>query len=49
MLKLLRQWMREGHRTLVFSQFTMVLDILEVVFSKEEIVVLSPGRDNKGA
>jgi SWI/SNF-related matrix-associated actin-dependent regulator 1 of chromatin subfamily A len=37
MLKLLRQWMKEGHRTLVFSQFTMVLDILEVVFSKEEI------------
>lgn len=37
MLKLLRQWMSEGHRTLVFSQFTMVLDILEVVFSKEEI------------
>ena len=37
MLKLLRQWMSEGHRTLVFSQFTMVLDILEVVFSKEKI------------
>lgn len=37
MLRLLRQWMKEGHRTLVFSQFTMVLDILEVVFSKERI------------
>ena len=37
MLRLLRQWIQEGHRTLVFSQFTMVLDILEVVFSHETI------------
>lgn len=37
MLRLLRQWILEGHRTLVFSQFVMVLDILELVFSQEGI------------
>ena len=37
MLRLLRRWMAEGHRTLIFSQFTMVLDILEVVLSQEAI------------
>ena len=37
MLELLRNYMVEGHRTLVFSQFTMVLDILELVFEREAI------------
>jgi SWI/SNF-related matrix-associated actin-dependent regulator of chromatin subfamily A containing DEAD/H box 1 len=37
MLQLLRRFMAEGHRTLVFSQFTMVLDILELVLEREVI------------
>ena len=37
MLSLLRTWMAEGSRTLIFSQFTMVLDILELVLEKELI------------
>ena len=37
MLRLFRQWMGAGHRILLFSQFTMVLDILELVLSKEKI------------
>ncbi|KPI45011.1 ATP-dependent helicase fft2 [Cyphellophora attinorum] len=37
MLELLRSYIAEGSRTLIFSQFTMVLDILEVVFDHEEI------------
>ncbi|RVX74365.1 hypothetical protein B0A52_01490 [Exophiala mesophila] len=37
MLELLRKYMSEGHRTLIFSQFVMVLDILELVFEREAI------------
>lgn len=37
MLELLRKFMSEGHRTLVFSQFVMVLDILELIFEREAI------------
>jgi len=37
MLQLLRRFMAEGHRTLIFSQFTMVLDILELVLEREAI------------
>lgn len=33
----LRTYIKEGHRTLIFSQFTMVMDILEVVFKTTEI------------
>ncbi|RMZ79381.1 hypothetical protein DV738_g3411, partial [Chaetothyriales sp. CBS 135597] len=37
MLELLRKFMAEGHRTLIFSQFVMVLDILELVLEPEAI------------
>lgn len=37
MLELLRAYIAEGARTLIFSQFTMVLDILEVVLDNELI------------
>ena len=37
MLELLRTYVAEGHRTLIFSQFTMVLDILELVLEREAI------------
>ncbi|KAL2423074.1 ATP-dependent helicase fft2 [Exophiala dermatitidis] len=37
MLELLRKFMSEGHRTLIFSQFVMVLNILELVFEREAI------------
>lgn len=37
MLELLRKYMSEGHRTLIFSQFVMVLDILELVLEREAI------------
>lgn len=37
MVELLRRFMSEGHRTLIFSQFVMVLDILELVFEREAI------------
>ena len=37
MLELLRSFIAEGSRTLIFSQFTMMLDILEVVLDHEEI------------
>ncbi|RMD40027.1 hypothetical protein DV735_g5111, partial [Chaetothyriales sp. CBS 134920] len=37
MLELLRKFMAEGHRTLIFSQFVMVLDILELVLERETI------------
>ncbi|RMZ89025.1 hypothetical protein DV736_g3744, partial [Chaetothyriales sp. CBS 134916] len=37
MLELLRKFMAEGHRTLIFSQFVMVLDILELVLEREAI------------
>ena len=33
MLSLLRTFISQGHRTLIFSQFVMVLDILELVLS----------------
>lgn len=36
-IELLRKFMLEGHRTLIFSQFTMVLDILELVLEHEAI------------
>lgn len=36
-IELLRKFMSEGHRTLIFSQFVMVLDILELVLEREEI------------
>lgn len=36
-VELLRKFMSEGHRTLIFSQFTMVLDILELVLQHEDI------------
>jgi SWI/SNF-related matrix-associated actin-dependent regulator 1 of chromatin subfamily A len=36
-IELLRKFMSEGHRTLIFSQFTMVLDILELVLEREAI------------
>ena len=37
MLDLVRQFMADGHRTLIFSQFVMVLDILELVLEREAI------------
>ncbi len=37
MLELLHVYIAEGHRTLIFSQFTMVLDILELVLEREAI------------
>ncbi|KAI1626859.1 adenosinetriphosphatase [Exophiala viscosa] len=37
MVELLRKFMSEGHRTLIFSQFVMVLDILELVLEREAI------------
>lgn len=37
MLELLRKFISEGHRTLIFSQFVMVLDILELVLEREAI------------
>ena len=37
MLELLRTYISGGHRTLIFSQFTMVLDILELVLEREAI------------
>ncbi|ETN37327.1 uncharacterized protein HMPREF1541_08318 [Cyphellophora europaea CBS 101466] len=37
MLELLRRFMAEGSRTLIFSQFVMVLDILELVLENERI------------
>jgi SWI/SNF-related matrix-associated actin-dependent regulator of chromatin subfamily A containing DEAD/H box 1 len=37
MLDLLHTYIAEGHRTLIFSQFTMVLDILELVLEREAI------------
>ncbi|KAK5275930.1 DNA-dependent ATPase fun30, partial [Exophiala xenobiotica] len=36
-IELLRRFIAEGHRTLIFSQFVMVLDILELVFEREAI------------
>merc|ERR1711939_280477 len=36
-LELLRRFMAEGSRTLIFSQFVMVLDILELVLENERI------------
>ncbi|KIV85402.1 hypothetical protein PV11_01099 [Exophiala sideris] len=36
-VELLRKFMSEGHRTLIFSQFVMVLDILELVLEREAI------------
>ena len=35
MLKLLHNFISDGHRTLIFSQFVMVLDILGLVLSRE--------------
>ncbi|KAI9669725.1 MAG: hypothetical protein M1831_007421 [Alyxoria varia] len=37
LLKILHEYKRTGHRVLVFSQFTMVMDILEQVFDSEGI------------
>ncbi len=37
MLELLHRFIAEGHRTLVFSQFVMVLDILELILEREGI------------
>ena len=37
MLELLRKFMADGHRTLIFSQFIMVMDILELVLEREGI------------
>ena len=37
MLELLRTFMAEGHRTLIFSQFVMILDVLELVLEREAI------------
>jgi SWI/SNF-related matrix-associated actin-dependent regulator of chromatin subfamily A containing DEAD/H box 1 len=37
MLELLRNYIAEGSRTLIFSQFVMVLDILELVLNHEMI------------
>ncbi|EXJ88255.1 hypothetical protein A1O1_05185 [Capronia coronata CBS 617.96] len=37
MIELLRKFISEGHRTLIFSQFVMVLDILELVLEREAI------------
>ncbi|EXJ87059.1 hypothetical protein A1O3_04016 [Capronia epimyces CBS 606.96] len=36
-MELLRKFMSEGHRTLIFSQFVMVLDILELVLQHEAV------------
>ena len=36
-IELLRKFMSEGHRTLIFSQFVMILDILELVLEREAI------------
>lgn len=40
MLELLAQFKSEGHRTLIFSQFVMVLDILKIVLTNHEIPFL---------
>ncbi|KAJ9656923.1 DNA-dependent ATPase fun30 [Neophaeococcomyces mojaviensis] len=40
LLRLLANFRKEGHRTLVFSQFVMVLDILERVLTSQEIKYL---------
>ena len=40
LLRLLATFQKEGHRTLVFSQFVMVLDILERVLTSQEIKYL---------
>jgi SWI/SNF-related matrix-associated actin-dependent regulator 1 of chromatin subfamily A len=37
MVELLHKFIAEGHRTLIFSQFVMVLDILELVLEREAI------------
>ncbi|KAJ9615844.1 DNA-dependent ATPase fun30 [Cladophialophora chaetospira] len=37
MLELLHKFIAEGHRTLIFSQFVLVLDILELVLEREAI------------
>ncbi|OAG40956.1 hypothetical protein AYO21_04798 [Fonsecaea monophora] len=37
MMELLRKFISEGHRTLIFSQFVMVLDILELALEREGI------------
>lgn len=37
MVELLQKFISEGHRTLIFSQFVMVLDILELVLEREGI------------
>ncbi|KIW23142.1 uncharacterized protein PV07_11365 [Cladophialophora immunda] len=37
MIELLRKFISEGHRTLIFSQFVMVLDILELALEREGI------------
>ncbi|OAP63602.1 hypothetical protein AYL99_02829 [Fonsecaea erecta] len=37
MIELLQQFISEGHRTLIFSQFVMVLDILELALEREGI------------
>jgi SWI/SNF-related matrix-associated actin-dependent regulator of chromatin subfamily A containing DEAD/H box 1 len=37
MVQLLQQYIAEGHRTLIFSQFVLVLDILELVLEREAI------------
>ena len=37
MIELLHKFIAEGHRTLIFSQFVMVLDILELVLERQAI------------
>jgi len=37
MLELLTKFKAEGHRTLIFSQFVMVLDILRIILNNHEI------------
>lgn len=37
MLELLRKFMSQGHKTLIFSQFVMILDILELILQREAI------------
>jgi len=37
MLELLTKFKAEGHRTLIFSQFVMVLDILQIILNNHEI------------
>ncbi|KAB8611434.1 hypothetical protein FH972_025939 [Carpinus fangiana] len=37
LIELLKGFIKNGDRTLVFSQFTMVMDVLELVFETEEV------------